>query len=77
MYAPIFKDGADEYIFIQVLGQSIQGQAQLVLHVQSGEYRVRKISKHMNTLTNIQTSTDKHELDMTARLTTAHRHPLR
>lgn len=63
-YGPVFQDGDDIYIFIQVLGEGIQAQAQLVLHVQSGEYRVRKISKHMQTTEQIQDSPEKNERDI-------------
>lgn len=63
MYGPVFKDGDNEYIFIQSLGEGIQGQAQLVLHVQSGEYGVRKISKEMQTIDEIKDSTAKNEYD--------------
>lgn len=39
---PVFKDRNDEYIFVSNLGEGVQGVAQLVLHIQTGEYRVRK-----------------------------------
>lgn len=41
-YVPVFKEMHDEYIFIRELGEGAQASAQLVLHLQSGEYRVRK-----------------------------------
>ncbi|CAN8105555.1 unnamed protein product [Discula destructiva] len=60
-FVPVFLIGDDEYIFIQILGEGIQGQAQLVLHVQSGEYRVRKVFKHKHTFVEIDDSAEKNE----------------
>lgn len=42
-YAPVFVDGGDQYVLIQTLTTGHEGQAQLVWHIQSREYRVRKI----------------------------------
>lgn len=48
----LFVDGQDEYLFVKTLGCGPNSQAQLVLHLQTGELRVRKVTlrhldKHM------------------------------
>jgi serine/threonine protein kinase len=52
-FCQLFLDGDDQYVFIKLLGQGLSSQAQLVLHVQTGELRVRKVShqplKHEDT----------------------------
>lgn len=60
-YVAVFIDGEDQYIYIQSLGQGFQGQAQLVLHVQSGQYRVRKVDFHEQAFGDIQHSLTHHE----------------
>lgn len=43
-YAHLFLHGDDQYIFVDRLGTGNQGATQKVLHVQSGELRVRKVT---------------------------------
>ena len=43
-FCHLFFDGDDQYVFIKSLGEGRSSQAQLVLHVQSRELRVRKVS---------------------------------
>ncbi|KAL1880028.1 polo-like kinase 3 [Diaporthe australafricana] len=42
-YSHLFVDGEDQYLFVKNLGRGAYSRAQLVLHLQSGELRVRKI----------------------------------
>lgn len=43
-FCHLFLDGADQYLFVKNLGFGAKSQAQLVLHLQTGELRVRKVS---------------------------------
>lgn len=43
-FCHLFFDGDDQYVFIKNLGQGRSSQAQLVIHVQTCELRVRKVS---------------------------------
>lgn len=43
-FCHLFFDGDDQYVFIKNLGQGRFSQAQLVLHIQTCELRVRKVS---------------------------------
>lgn len=43
MYAHLFKDGTDNYLFIRHLGAGVSCHTQLVRHLESGQVRVRKV----------------------------------
>lgn len=62
-YVPIFVEGDDEYVYVQELGVGFQAQAQLVRHTQSGEYRVRKISKIGEKAEQVEESLGQNEID--------------
>ncbi|KAK0667892.1 kinase-like domain-containing protein [Cercophora samala] len=42
-YGHVFKDVTGQYLFIRPLGTGVSCQAQLVRHLPTGEYRVRKV----------------------------------
>ncbi|KAG6365671.1 hypothetical protein INS49_007282 [Diaporthe citri] len=44
-FCHLFLDGEDQYLFVKNLGSGAYSQAQLVLHLQTGELRVRKVSR--------------------------------
>lgn len=44
-FCHLFLDGEDQYLFVKNLGFGVYSQAQLVLHLQTGELRVRKVSR--------------------------------
>lgn len=44
-FSHMFIDGADQYLFVKNLELGSCSQAQLVLHLQTGELRVRKVSR--------------------------------
>lgn len=44
-FCHLFLDGEDQYLFVKDLGYGANSQAQLVLHLQTGELRVRKVSR--------------------------------
>lgn len=44
-FCHLFLDGEDQYLFVKNLGFGENSQAQLVLHLQTGELRVRKVSR--------------------------------
>ncbi|POS76279.1 hypothetical protein DHEL01_v205333 [Diaporthe helianthi] len=46
-YGHILTDGADQYLFIKVLGSGADASAQLVRHVQTGELVVRKVERRL------------------------------
>lgn len=63
-YVPVFVEGDEQYVYVQELGVGFQAQAQLVQHVQSGDYLVRKISKIGETAQEIaEESLGKNEID--------------
>lgn len=43
--SPLFTDGEDQYLYIDDLGSGAESIAHRVLHVQTGEERVRKVSR--------------------------------
>lgn len=43
-FGHLFTDRDDQYLFVKNLGRGASSRAQLVLHCQSGELRVRKVS---------------------------------
>lgn len=48
-FCHLFLDGADQYLFVKNLDCGAHSQAQLVIHLQSGELRVQKVSlKRLN-----------------------------
>lgn len=44
-FCHLFLDGEDQYLFVKNLGSGAYSQAQLVLHLPTGELRVRKVSR--------------------------------
>lgn len=44
-FCHLFLDGDDQYLFVKNLNFGANSQAQLVLHLQTGELRVRKVSR--------------------------------
>ncbi|KAK7698537.1 hypothetical protein SLS64_012405 [Diaporthe eres] len=44
-FCHLFLDAGDQYLFVKDLGYGAHSQAQLVQHLQTGELRVRKVSR--------------------------------